>query len=65
MILDSMIEKYNEQKIFVNRKGIIVSMGNKILELSSIKFNDPKSTLRICDVINLPSALQNFSEHFS
>ena len=61
MILDAMEERFNDHKIFLNKKGLVASMGTKIVELSSIKFNDPKSNLRICDLINLPVDLQTLT----
>lgn len=54
MLLDNMMEIMNEYQLKLCRKGIVVSIGEKLLELNCIQFADPKCTSRIIDVIEFP-----------
>lgn len=51
MIMDNMMEKIKNFKIFLNTRGIIASVGPKEIELNCVQLGDPKCSSRICDII--------------
>lgn len=57
MFLDTMAEVMNGFKIRLGSKGMVSSIGPKLLELNCIQFADPKCVSRICDIIEFPENL--------
>jgi hypothetical protein len=55
MLLDNMVEIMSGFEIKLNKKGLVASMGEKLLELSCVQFSDPKCSLKILDVIEFPA----------
>ena len=51
MFLDNMMEKINGYSVYLNSKGLIASVGPKLMELNCVHFGDPKCQSRICDTI--------------
>ena len=64
MLIDNMSEMLNDYKVKLGSKGIVVSIGSKLLELNCISFGYPKCKSRICDIIEFPQELADLSPHF-
>ena len=54
MFLDTMAEIMGGFKVRLSTKGMVSSIGEKLLELNCIQFSDPKCASRICDIIEFP-----------
>ena len=54
MLMDNVKEVMSEHRIKLGKKGLVASIGDKIMELNSIMFQDPKCVSRILDVIEFP-----------
>lgn len=51
MLLDNMVEIMNGFNIRLCKKGLIASIGEKLIELNCIRFANPKCVSKILDVI--------------
>jgi hypothetical protein len=59
-----MVEIMSGFEIKLNKKGLVASMGEKLLELSCVQFSDPKCSLKILDVIEFPAELAGYNKYF-
>ncbi len=59
-----MMQLMPEYHIKLNKKGLVVSIGEKLLELNCILFSDPKCGERVCDVIEFPAELTGYHKYF-
>ena len=64
MFLDTMAEMMNGYKVKLGSKGMVSSIGSKLLELNVIQFADPKCASRICDIIEFPEDLVGREQDF-
>ena len=54
----------NGFKVRLSSKGMVCSIGPKLLELNCIQFADPKCVSRICDIIEFTSDMADMHLHF-
>ena len=51
-------------KVRLSSKGMVSSIGEKLLELNCIQFADPKCVSRICDIIEFPQEMIDMHLNF-
>lgn len=64
MFLDTMAEIMGGFKVRLSSKGMVCSIGSKLLELNCIQFADPKCASRICDIIEFSPEMSEMHLYF-